>query len=131
MIFGTFDNLHKGHLYFIKKASKLGNEVIACVARDKNVLDLKKRVPLQTESERIRAVLNLEEVSDALLGDEKLGSYTSVKKVSPDIIALGYDQVELKRDLETWIKSNDQKIKIITLDSFEPEKYKSSILSKI
>ena len=34
LIFGVFDGIHKGHLYFINEAKKQGGHLVAIVARD-------------------------------------------------------------------------------------------------
>ena len=36
-IFGVFDGIHDGHLFFIREAKKQGNRLVAIVARDEVV----------------------------------------------------------------------------------------------
>ncbi|HEY4500387.1 MAG TPA: adenylyltransferase/cytidyltransferase family protein, partial [Candidatus Paceibacterota bacterium] len=46
MVFGTFDILHPGHLYFLRAAKKLGDYLIVSLARDVNVRKIKGRKAL-------------------------------------------------------------------------------------
>ncbi len=55
MTFGTFDLLHKGHVYFLKQASKYGKLVVV-VARDKNVLKVKGKKPINSERKRLQNI---------------------------------------------------------------------------
>ena len=126
MVFGVFDRLHKGHLYFLDQAKKYG-QVIAVVARDDTVAELKKRAPLQSERQRINALKGL--VAKAVWGDKVQGSYAVLKRYRPDIICLGYDQGWLKNDLEEKMKNGLlPKIKLIQLTPHWPEELHSSLL---
>ncbi len=129
MVFGTFDNLHPGHLSYFSQADKLGQELIVVVARDKNVLKIKGRLPQENEIIRIRKIrVQLKE-----LGHEAkvvLGSLSNnwlvLKKYQPDIICLGYDQkVDLQQLKDELVKSR-LFCKIKRLKPYCPEKYKSS-----
>ena len=98
MVFGVFDGLHSGHRWFLREAAKHGNELIAVVARDETVRLLKKKNPMQNESERLRALGDIPEISRAVLGDAEMGSYKVLKKYQPDVICLGYDQHAFAED---------------------------------
>jgi FAD synthetase len=129
MVFGTFDNLHPGHLSYFKQARKFGAELIVVVARDKNVLRIKGRLPLEDEKTRARKIRTIIRESGEP-GQAVLGSLTNqflvLKKYRPEVIALGYDQ---KVD-QTRLKSEIQKFrlfcKVRRLKPYRPEKYKSS-----
>lgn len=86
---GTFDILHPGHIYFLTKARALGDELFVIVARDSNVTHKPK--PIVSEEQRLEMVSALGMVDKALLGSEK-DMFEPLKQISPDIIALGYDQ---------------------------------------
>ena len=86
---GTFDLLHPGHIYFLTKARALGDELFVIVARDSNVTHKPK--PIVSEEQRLEMVSALGMVDKALLGSEK-DMFEPLKQISPDIIALGYDQ---------------------------------------
>jgi len=42
MVFGVFDGLHEGHLFFLDEAQKYGDNLIIVVASDINVKNIKK-----------------------------------------------------------------------------------------
>jgi len=129
MVFGTFDNLHPGHLNYFKQARQFGEEMIIIVARDKNVLRIKGRLPQENEKIRVRKIkASLRESGDK--GRVILGGLTNqwlvLKKYRPAVIALGYDQqVDLKR-LKSEIVKFRLFCKIKRLKPYRPEKYKSS-----
>ena len=129
MVFGTFDRLHHGHLSFLKQAKRHGDELIVAVANDRIVQMLKNKKPLHSSEKRRRAVAKIDVITKAVMGDDTLGTYSIVKKHKPDVICLGYDQDDLKKDLEEKIQRGIlPKISLITLKAHFPEKFKSSIL---
>lgn len=124
MLFGTFDGLHKGHLHFIKKASKLGEKIIIVLARDKNVLRVKNKTPLQNETERLKSVQKAFPSAKVILGDLE-DYYKPIQDFSPHIITLGYDQKANLKEL----KEKFPNIQIVKISAFQPHKYKSSLLN--
>jgi FAD synthetase len=130
LVFGSFDVVHKGHEYFFKKARELGDKLIVVIGRDKTIKKVKGEKPRFSESERFEHVQAVKWVDDVVLGS--LGDkYSVIEEIKPDIIALGYDQNNFSDSLEEeLIKRGLGGVKIIRLDSFEPEKYKSSLIKK-
>ena len=126
MAFGTFDFFHPGHLYFLKKAKALGDELVVVVARDKNVVKIKGRKPLNNEKDRLDLVKSFEFIDKAILGDYELRTWNVIKKIHPTTIALGYDQwasiVSLRKELDEI----GLKPRIVRIKSFKPGKNKSS-----
>ncbi|MHC1592658.1 MAG: adenylyltransferase/cytidyltransferase family protein, partial [Methermicoccaceae archaeon] len=66
---GTFEFLHPGHLYFLSEAKKLGDELVALVARDSMIRH--KPTPIIPEQQRLEMVAALKVVDKAVLGSEK------------------------------------------------------------
>ncbi len=66
---GTFDLLHPGHLLYLERSKKLGDELVVIVARDVNVKHKPK--PIVPEDQRLKMVQALKVVDLAILGDEK------------------------------------------------------------
>ncbi len=93
LVFGVFDLLHQGHVNFLRQAKKLGDFLIVSVARDENVKRSKGHWPVLDEQERLHNVRNITFVDEVLLGGtDYKNAIMSIKKIKPDIVALGYDQ---------------------------------------
>jgi len=123
MCFGVFDNLHLGHLSYLKQAKKYGDQLIVVVARDKNVLKTKGRLPRQKENIRQGAVNNTALSQKVVLGQLR-DKFKVVVKYKPDIVCLGYDQVvDMDKLRQVFIGE------IIKLKSHKPDIYKSSKLA--
>jgi len=131
LIFGTFDGIHEGHLFFIKEAKKQGDSLVAIVARDSMVKELKGRLPNFNEIERINNLLEIPEIDLVLLGDPQIGTYNVLKEVKPNVVYLGYDQQSLYDNLNKAIKNERvPKTEIIIGQAHKPEIFHSSILNK-
>jgi len=130
LIFGTFDRLHKGHIHFIKKAKEITDDpdntnLFVVVAKDHNVGEFKGKKPIDNELKRLMNVYLLGLAKKVILGEkEKMWFFRQINQIKPNIICLGYDQDD--QGLEEYIKERKLKIKIVKIDAFEPEKYKSS-----
>lgn len=118
LIFGTFDGFHAGHQFVVEEAAKKGSELVAAVARDAHVRALKNKEPRNDEQARLAHVRENPLVSQAILSDKELGSYHILDEIRPDVIALGFDQLALREDLERWMREHDREIHIEILDHF-------------
>ncbi|OHA21016.1 MAG: hypothetical protein A2849_01765 [Candidatus Taylorbacteria bacterium RIFCSPHIGHO2_01_FULL_51_15] len=127
-VFGTFDGLHDGHRFFLRKAKKLGGTLIATVAQDAIVERIKGRPPQFSLQERLNTLEESGLVDKAVPGDTVLGNWKTVKVFKPDIVAIGYDQTLLGEKLGEKIKSEHLPIKLITIAPFEPDRFHSSLL---
>ena len=125
MAFGTFDILHPGHLFYLNESRKLGNSLTVIVSTDSNSEKIKSKKPLNNENIRLGKIKNLRIVDKAILGSEK-DMFEIVRKIKPDIIALGYDQ---KAEwLGEKLEKEKMKIGVVRIHPFEEKKYKSSII---
>jgi FAD synthetase len=135
LAFGSFDLLHPGHLDYLSKARKLGDTLVVIVGRDDSIRRFKGRDPLFKEKDRVSMVGSLRMVERAVLGNrisDKNGIYRILKRLRPDVIALGYDQrvdmAELKRRLRRYgLRSRIVRIKA----GRRFASYKSSRLRKL
>lgn len=129
MAFGTFDNFHLGHEAYLKQAKALGLELVVVIARDETVLKIKGRPPEQDEIIRKKMVEASGIPEKVVLGnpDDK---YEVLRKYRPNVIALGYDQFVFTYRLSKFLIDEKMDAKIVRLQSFEPERYKSSLLNK-
>ncbi len=128
MIFGVFDALHDGHRFFLSEAEKLGDRVVAVVASDENVVRLKGRAPVQSLTERMEKILEERRADLVVASDNQIGAWTTVKIHRPDIIALGYDQDELRRALADFISREHLAAIIVRIKSFRDKTLHSSKL---
>ena len=82
---GCFDMLHSGHVEFLREAAQFGNVYIA-LGSDKTVFDLKGRVPVNNEQERLFMVKALSCVKDAFIsrGSGILDFETEFREMRPD-----------------------------------------------
>lgn len=126
LVFGTFDGLHEGHRHFLNQAMAHG-AVRIIVARDETVNFTKGRPALKDETARLKALVS--EGYDAILGGAG-DKYTVIEDYHPDIICLGYDQVAFIDKLKSALEARNIGAEIMRLDSYMPEKYKSSILNE-
>ena len=128
LVFGTFDGLHDGHRFFLREARELGDCLIASVATDEVVIEIKKRSPSYPLHERLGQLKASELVDEAVAGDITLGNWSAVKKWKPDIVALGYDQIKLEKTLRIFIKKENLRLKIVKVKSHKPDRLHSHLL---
>lgn len=128
MVFGTFDIFHKGHENFLKQAREYGNYLMAVIARDKTVEQIKNKSPRDNETARLKAVEQSGLADEVILGS-LTDKYEAIKKYKPNIICLGYDQTAFTDKLEYKLKEFKLNTKIIRLKSYFPNIYKSSKIS--
>jgi FAD synthetase len=128
MVFGVFDLLHKGHLFFLKESAANG-DLIVVVARDSTVLKLKNKSPSKSERSRLASVSRLPFVSKAFLGDRK-DPYKIISKIRPEIICIGYDQSFFLEDLGKKLKEHKLSVRMIKIKPYKEDLFKSSILNR-
>ena len=116
MATGTFDLLHMGHIFYLREAKKLGDELVCVVARDSTVRKLKHE-PVTPEDMRLSIIRELKIVDKAILGNEN-DMFQTVEIIKPDIIALGYDQVHDEKKINKELKKRNIKAKIIRLPKY-------------
>ena len=124
MVFGTFDIVHAGHLYLFQQARKLGDYLIAVVARDVNVKKIKGNAPLHTEHERKYFLEHIDFIDRAVLGG-LIDVRDAIRKLQPDIIALGYDQKAFVDEVKKYIKESGRTVKIVRLKPYKAHRYKT------
>ncbi len=127
MIFGTFDLLHAGHENMFEQARALGDQLTVIIARDETVKKIKGEYPYYTEKQRLKNLKNTGFADKITLGG--LGNkYDVIRKIRPDVIALGYDQFAFTYQLEKFLIDERIDAQITRLKSYKPEIYKSSLI---
>ena len=125
MIFGTFDILHFGHFHIFKEARKLGDEVIAVIARDATVRKIKGRRSFHNENERKFILSHINLIDKVILGDKK-DVYKAIKEIKPDVILLGYDQTNFADKLQENLRKNNLKTKVVRAKPLNARYYKTN-----
>lgn len=126
---GAFDLLHYGHLNFLQEARKMGGRdarLIVIVARDRTVEARKGKKPIVPEDQRRALIEALKPVDDAILGFEDMNYEAVIDKLNPDIIAVGYDQSDIKSSVEKLIQRKGLKIRVFQTRKFAVDDIDSS-----
>jgi cytidyltransferase-like protein len=98
---GCFDMLHSGHIAFFREAAQYGDLYVA-LGSDKTVFDLKGRVPVNTEQERLFMVQAVSYVKEAFVsqGSGMLDFEQELRQIKPDMFIVNEDgNIPEKRDL--------------------------------
>jgi FAD synthetase len=126
---GTFDLLHYGHVHYLTNAKKTGGEnarLVVIVAKDKTVERLKGGKPIIPEYQRRALVESLKVVDEAILGYEDMDIIKVLEKVTPDILALGYDEETIEKELRDLVADKNFDIKVVRVGRFKEEDLVSS-----
>lgn len=127
LVFGTFDVLHPGHIYFLQQASKLGL-VSVVLTPDSLVSHYKKIDAHHTFKQRRRRLGELKLVTEVYPSDLESGSFKIMTRIRPSIVLLGHDQKSLQDALKKWLLRQDFKIMVKTAQAYRHGLYKSSRL---
>jgi cytidyltransferase-like protein len=98
---GCFDMLHSGHIAFFREAASYGDLYVA-LGSDKTVYDLKGRVPVNTEQERLFMIQAVSYVKEAFIsqGSGMLDFEHELRQIKPDLFIVNEDgNIPEKRDL--------------------------------
>jgi cytidyltransferase-like protein len=89
---GCYDMLHSGHVEFFREASAYGDLYVA-LGSDKTVYDLKGRLPVNTEAERLFMVQAVSCVKQAFIskGSGMLDFETELRDMKPDYLIVNED----------------------------------------
>ncbi len=126
---GGFELIHYGHVYTIGRAKSLGDVLVVSVARDSTIRKRKKREPLISEGDRVKLLSSLRQVDAAILGVEG-DIYITLQKVSPDVVALGYDQSHMEGEIRREARKRGMRVDVVRLDSPYPEIKTTKILKE-
>jgi len=126
--FGVFDLLHPGHLRFLRAAKRLGGRLTVVVTRDASAQKEKGRRPVLRERERLEMVGALQSVDRAVLGDA--GAPTVVRRLRPDVIAVGYDQDPRHPKLLAQLGALRRRPRVVRIPPHLPSRFHSKLLRK-
>jgi FAD synthetase len=127
---GVFDLLHLGHVKFLEEAKKAGGphaQLVVVIARDSTVEKAKGRKPIMPENQRRALVESLRVVDRAVLGYENLDIGEVIENIRPDVIALGYDQEDVMKQVLDYVnKKNKTNVKVVRIGKFGEKPLDSS-----
>ncbi len=126
---GVFDLLHYGHVKFLEEAKKLGGKnakLVVVIARDSTVMKTKARKPVMPENQRRKLVESLKVVDEAVLGVENFNLGDVIQKLRPNIIALGYDQAAMERQVQEFVAKKGLDIRVVRVGKFSADELDSS-----
>lgn len=127
---GGFEVIHAGHLHTVNQAKKLGDVLVAVVARDDTIRKRKGRKPISPESERVDLLSALRLVDAAILGGRG-NIYDTLEKVRPDVVALGYDQYHTVTDVKREAVRRGLQVSVVRLGSPHPSIKTTKLLQEI
>jgi FAD synthetase len=107
----------------------LGDYLVVAVAQDHIVRHLKGHEPQLSIADRFEHLQNEDGVDEVVIGDADLSVYEVVKQHKPDVVALGYDQMLLKEDLEKNRDKFNWPLELRVVSGYEPNIYHSSLLN--
>ncbi len=126
---GVFDLLHLGHVKFLEEAKKAGSkdaELIVIIARDSTVEKNKGRKPIMSENQRRALVESLKVVDEAVLGFEEFDIGDVIERIKPDVVALGYDQVDMEKRVREYVDKHKLGAIVVRIGKFEEDALDSS-----
>ncbi|MDA8496315.1 adenylyltransferase/cytidyltransferase family protein [Kluyvera georgiana] len=89
--FGTFDIFHIGHINILKRARKLGDELIVGVSSDELNLSKKNRYPVYCQEDRMEIISSLKFVTHVFLEESLELKLEYIKKYKADVLVMGDD----------------------------------------
>lgn len=126
MVFGTFDGVHDGHRHLLREASVHGDTLIAVVARDEHVLELKGQVPARSLEERMELVSFESEVAEVVPANEVLSDFSVILAHQASVLVFGFDQDELMEEVHAWLQDQSRRLTVVQASAYVPEMYSAS-----
>lgn len=115
LVGGVFDLLHVGHIHFLSQARSLGDELIVIVAHDETVKRMKGREPINSAEDRAELLRALRMVDEVYIGNPSEISFELVRRINPDIIALGPDQFFNEEKLKKSLRESGINAEVIRI----------------
>jgi cytidyltransferase-like protein len=99
LVFGTFDKLNAGHVAFLERACRFGDELIVLVVEDEFVTKYKGKKPVWSLKMRMGAVRRLPFKATVYQEDIR-ENWKSLKTIQPDVIVLSAEQAGWRHRLD-------------------------------
>jgi len=108
---GCFNRLHPAHVLMLEAARSFGKRLVVVLAHDAH-----NRKPNAVPAKIRRARLKSLDIADAVIVGRPDSFVRSLRRVKPDVLALGHDQRLPDKETEKAIER--MKIKIVVLPWF-------------
>ncbi len=137
---GVFDLLHLGHVRFLEDAKRAGGndaKLVVIIARDSTAEKLKGKKPIMSQEQRCALVESLKVVDEAVLGYEGLEIGEVIERIKPDVIALGWDQADMEKEVQTYLQTHKMAVSVVRVGKFgentldSSTKIKQKIIDKL
>ncbi|ASJ02330.1 FAD synthase [Thermococcus profundus] len=115
LVGGVFDILHVGHVHFLKQAKELGDELVVIVAHDETVRRNKRRNPVNPAEDRAELLKAIKYVDEVYIGSPRAIDYDMVRRINPDIVAIGPDQTFDCRRLKEELRRHGINAEVIRI----------------
>ena len=131
LIGGVFDILHPGHIHTLRDAKSNGDVLVVIIARSSTAKKINNsRVIYHCENLRKELVSSIKFVDVVIIGREGT-LYDTVENVSPDIIALGYDQKHSEKDVANNCSKRGLNVRVIRLNTTIPNSKSTKIKEEL
>jgi len=121
LVGGVFDILHVGHVHFLRQAKELGDELVVIIAHDETVRQQKHRRPINPAEDRAELLKAIRYVDEVYIGSPGTIDFELVRRINPDVIAIGPDQSFNCEKLKEELKRHGINAEVIRI----PYLYKS------
>jgi cytidyltransferase-like protein len=121
LVFGTFDRLNDGHVAFLERARRFGDELTALVVEDEFVIKYKGKKPVWSLKMRMGAVRRLP-FKPTVYQEDIRESWKSLKTIQPDVIVLSAEQAGWRHRLDLVL----EEYRLLTRVEVLPEKQTES-----
>jgi len=129
LTFWAFDIAHKWHKYYLSEAKKYGDILITIIGTDANIKKIKGFFPENSQKKRLSEIKKFK-ISDKVEIWSNKNPMEVIEKYSPKYICIGYDQKWFVEMMRNYISKKNISLEIITISSYHPEKFKSSLLKQ-
>jgi cytidyltransferase-like protein len=99
LVFGTFDRLNAGHVAFLERARRFGDELSVLVVEDEFVTKYKGKPPVWSLKMRMRGVSSLP-FKPKVYQEDIRENWESLKTIQPDVIVLSAEQAGWRHRLD-------------------------------
>lgn len=129
LTFGSFDELHKGHEFYLESAKAYWDRLVTIVGNSENIEKFKWVHPKYDNEERVQRMRDLW-IADIVHVWDTTNPLKWLELYDPKVVCLWYDQVWFSEALKNHIRHRKLNVKVIRIDAYKPDVYKSSLVKQ-